>query len=257
MYNCTTNVNNIYINTSFFCLHQKVTPIDCACEHPVQMYLQLRGLCPDSNIDQVYITRNKPRSGKVILVGFKNTIIEYDGSEFGWKLRVEGMLQSTSGLSIAPRSTYALGKHEWAIEGDSLECSKRGEPYTRLLKLTGCRVGEFTCSDGQCISMNKRCDQIVNCQDKSDEENCRLLVLEKSYNKKVPPFSFDTGDTVIPVTVEVSTSLRNVLQISESAHTIDLKFSITLKWFENRVQYNNLKTKEALNVLSDEEVLRI
>ena len=72
---------------------------------------------------------------------------------------------------------------------------------------------------------------------------------------KVPPFTYnDTSDSVIPVRVEVSTSLRNVLQISESAHTIDLKFSITLKWFENRVRYNNLKTEEALNVLSDEEV---
>ena len=149
------------------------------------MYLQLRGLCTDSNIDQVYVTRNKPKSGKVILIGFKSTIIEYEGSEFGWQLRVGGLLQNTTGLSVTPRSTYALGKHEWVIENDSLECSKKGKPYSRVLKLTGCRVGEFTCSDGQCISMNKRCDQIVNCRDKSDEENCNLLVLEKSYNKKV------------------------------------------------------------------------
>ena len=32
---------------------------------------------------------------------------------------------------------------------------------------------------------------------------------------------------------------------------------ITLNWYENRVFYNNLKSEEALNVMSDEEVCYI
>ena len=46
----------------------------------------------------------------------------------------------------------------------------------------------------------------------------------------------------------------NVLAISEFSHTIDLKLGITLEWYENRVLYHNLKSEEALNVLSDSEV---
>ena len=104
-------------------------------------------------------------------------------------------------------------------------------------------------------SMNERCDQIVHCRDKSDEERCALLVFGESYNNKVPPFNINTTDnSIIPVRVKVSTSLRNVLQISEFSHTIDLKLGITLKWYENRVLYHNLKLKEAFNVLSDSEV---
>ena len=57
-----------------------------------------------------------------------------------------------------------------------------------------------------------------------------------------------------PARSQVSTSLRNVLQIAEFSHTIDLKLGITLKWYENRVLYHNLKIKEAFNVLSDSEV---
>ena len=103
--------------------------------------------------------------------------------------------------------------------------------------------------------MDKRCDQIVDCTDKSDENDCALLVFEESYNKKVPPFTLDkTNNTLTPVMVKVSTSLRNVLEIAEFSHTIDLKFGITLEWFENRVLYHNLKTSVALNVLSDTEV---
>ena len=123
----------------------------CACEHPEQMYLQLRGLCPDSNIDRFYIPRNKPRSPKLQLIGFKNTVIEHMGAELGWRLRVTGMLQNTSATSQSPLASYVLGSHKWDIEEDNIECSTRGEAYTRVLKLTGCREGEFTCSDGQCI----------------------------------------------------------------------------------------------------------
>lgn len=106
--------------------------------------------------------------------------------------------------------------------------------------------------------MDERCDQIIHCEDKSDEDECALIVFEKSYNKLVSPFTVDydeDGDEVIvPVKVFVSTSLRNILEISEFSHTIELKFGIMLEWYENRVQYHNLKRNQDLNVLSDSEV---
>ena len=103
--------------------------------------------------------------------------------------------------------------------------------------------------------MDQRCDQIVHCKDKSDEDNCKLIVSENNYNNKVPPFSVNSKDgSLVPVKVKVSTSLMKVLAISEFSHTIDLKLGITLKWYDNRVLYHNLKTEEALNILSDEEV---
>ena len=103
--------------------------------------------------------------------------------------------------------------------------------------------------------MNERCDQIIQCQDESDEDDCSLLVFKESYNKLVPPISFNQADSsIIPVSIRVSTSLRNVLEISEFTHTIDLKLGITLEWYDNRVLYHNLKSEEALNVLSKSEV---
>ena len=105
------------------------------------------------------------------------------------------------------------------------------------------------------LSMNERCDQIIQCQDESDEDDCSLLVFKESYNKLVPPISFNQADSsIIPVSIRVSTSLRNVLEISEFTHTIDLKLGITLEWYDNRVLYHNLKSEEALNVLSKSEV---
>ena len=105
--------------------------------------------------------------------------------------------------------------------------------------------------------MEQRCDQVIHCRDNSDEKNCYLLVFKEkeSYNKKVPPFTVHSIDkSVSPVLVNVSTSLMNVLAISEFSHTIDLKVGITVKWYDNRVEYHNLKKEKALNILTNEQV---
>ena len=106
--------------------------------------------------------------------------------------------------------------------------------------------------------MEERCDQIMDCVDESDEDNCRLIAFKDNYNKDVPPFTINKmNNSLIPAKIRISTQLKNVLAISEFSHTIDLKIGITLKWYENRVLYHNLKNQEALNVLNNAEVLKI
>ena len=103
--------------------------------------------------------------------------------------------------------------------------------------------------------MNSRCDQVIHCRDESDEQGCSLLVLKDGYNKKVAPFTVDsTMEKIIPVKINISTTLRNVIDISEVNHIIELKYAISLNWYENRAVYQNLKTKEALNMMSDQEL---
>lgn len=41
-----------------------------------------------------------------------------------------------------------------------------------LVDFPGCRPGEWQCRDGSCISSSSRCDNILDCIDKSDEEHC-------------------------------------------------------------------------------------
>ena len=103
--------------------------------------------------------------------------------------------------------------------------------------------------------MEEICDQIMDCVDESDEVNCRLIAFNDNYNKKVPPFTINKkNNSLEPAIIRISTQLKNVLAISEFSHTIDLKIGITLRWYENRVLYHNLKHQEALNVLTDAEV---
>ena len=76
--------------------------------------------------------------------------------------------------------------------------------------------------------MENRCDQVMHCRDESDEKQCALLELGSGYNKKVPPFNIDGDSNIIAVTVNISTTLMNVLKISKVDHTIELKFCISL-----------------------------
>ena len=64
-------------------------------------------------------------------------------------------------------------------------------------------------------------------------------------------------DKIIRLGINVSTSLKTVIDLDERNHIIQLKFKLTLEWFEYRATYQNLKTNEALNVLSSEELREI
>ena len=128
-------------------------------------------------------------------------------------------------------------------------------------KNTECKESEYTCNDGQCVQMDQRCDQIPNCKDRSDEKGCQLVVLNQGYNKEVPPFvSFNTthAGRIIPVEVNVSIELFDVMSIDEVENTIDFKFEIDLQWFDHRHTYNDLKeSRDFLNALNKTELERI
>ena len=97
-------------------------------------------------------------------------------------------------------------------------CSEDGMEYTTELKMSGCQEGNFTCNDGQCVSMDQRCDQLPDCRDKSDEENCNILVLEKSYNKNVPPIISKSGGVNVSITLDI----LKLVDIKEKDYSIDI-----------------------------------
>ena len=43
------------------------------------------------------------------------------------------------------------------------------------LSVRRCSADEFTCGDGSCVDVRRRCDQYQDCSDGSDEANCGLF----------------------------------------------------------------------------------
>ena len=156
------------------------------------------------------------KTSKLLYVGITSSQISFNYSANMWELGVVGKKQRTVGTAETGFDSLLLGRTRWLVESDSSTCNN-GRPYGATLKLSGCGEEEFTCSDGQCIDINSRCDQIViiiiifiiiiiitiiiiircdqivHCRDESDEEDCRLIVLKKGYKKDIIPF------TVAPV----------------------------------------------------------
>ena len=142
--------------TDWQCQIPLAQPISCACEHSGQMYLQLRGLCPYSRIDRFYVPRNKKRSGAVMLLGLDTTTIEYDTKNMVWKLMEHS--QNVTATTNAPLASYVIGAKEWMVQNDKRECFNKVQPHDKVLKRTGCKEDEDTCTGGQCI---KECSNIV------------------------------------------------------------------------------------------------
>ena len=213
----------------------------CMCTHKPSSYLQLRGLCPNSAIDRYFKpTSYLTDSSKLHLQGLRETLITYNTEEETWVLNAKD--SNVTGASRATHASFTLGKHNWTIKGDK-RCNA-GEPYVTELKMTGCEMGNFTCNDGQCVSMDLRCNQLPDCRDKSDERNCYILVLEDGYNKNVPPIN-----SADPANVSVSMNVLKLVDIDEDDYSIEIQFEIIMKWKENRATYLNLKHRDSLNAL--------
>ena len=224
----------------------------CLCSYETAPILHLRGYCLYSDIDDEIFTPMTLNTDQAYIgwIGSISAQITFNIESNQWVLQDRN--NDISARADADQISFALGKHNWTISGDSSECSSD----IMEMKLTGCKDGEFTCDDGQCISMEKRCNQLQDCRDDSDELGCKILELKYGYNKRVPPISQISRDDDLAtrVAVHVSMTLIKVVAINEEGNSMELQFQITLEWKENRVTFQNLKKRTFLNALSEEDI---
>ena len=142
-------------------------------------------------------------------------------------------------LAISKASKYSLlrGSHTWTIHNDSQDCSEN-DTHVRNLTLTGCSEKEFTCGTGACISIEKRCDSVKDCELGSDELDCINVWRPPGYNKFLIPVT-DNGRS--RVRVNVSVDIEDILDIDELKEKFVMKFTFKRDWFDNRLVFLNLK----------------
>ena len=76
------------------------------------------------------------------------------------------------------------------------------------------------------LSIEGRCDQISHCRDKSDEEDCQLMVLDRGYKKNVAPFTL-----VISSLIYIHYKTLKYQYLSTIGHSGLVKYyTITGKW---------------------------
>ena len=228
----------------------------CMCKRQPHFYLKFRGLCNNSAIETYYWPRNDlTQIWKLKLIGLRSEI-EHDAQSGLWRLSVVG--HNVTAISKTSLSSFTLGRHNWTITGDK-GCNEdiNSDFYTTELKMSGCADGEFTCNDGQCISMDQRCDQLPNCRDASDEMGCNILILKEGYNMNIPPITSDQKGKKVAVEVGTSIDIFKLVDINEEDYSIEIQFLITMIWRENRATYQNLKAHDSLNALTQNDIEKL
>ena len=235
----------------------------CTGNQALIPWVRIRGLCDKSTFDKRYKIGDDNIQG-IYFQGERGTNITRKISEnakvefvmIHTKLTNNHTIEVTRAHTESPEGTFLLGKRTLKIEQDK-ECEPTKTNYTVDVVFSTCFDHEFTCNDGTCINMTQRCDNIKNCPyDMSDEEQCKLLTMQSSYRKAYAPINVGENSEIIKVNVNVSMDITNILRIIETQDIFETKLVLHLTWFDNRLEFNNLKLGE-INMMEKDEQLMI
>ena len=143
---------------------------------------------------------------------------------------------SKSEVILGIRETkYLAGRNDWKFR--SASCPD----VNWEVNLSPCKVGEdFTCTNGQCISIFKRCNKNFDCLDKTDEENCSSFKLLSTYSKEVPPENLMAGDKHRSTDIAVQIDVYTINSIKAFSDIIEITYEMTMAWIDPRVIYRNI-----------------
>ncbi|XP_023345924.1 uncharacterized protein LOC111714922 isoform X2 [Eurytemora carolleeae] len=220
-----------------------------ACSIPYTLessvLLTLRRLCPRSIFDTAYQVINDKDSGYISYIGDKATVIKYDSEQRLWIMKnvnnPTAMAVSNAGLE-----TFVMGTHNWTIR-DDIDCP---EKEITTLTLSRCLNEEFTCSNGLCIDIKKRCNSRTDCRDKSDEVGCLRINPDKSYQKYISPQPQGNSSKIV---IKVSADIMDILDIDEKSSIFQIQFYLHFSWYDSRLTFFDLRNDSGLNTLSIEE----
>lgn len=109
--------------------------------------------------------------------------------------------------------------------------------------VTLCNREDFTCSDGSCVSLSKRCDQVANCPDNSDELNCQIIIIPKGYSSDLPPPSIGK----IPLQFRFTLVVTSVRVFDLVGFKMELDVSQSITWKDARLTFSNLREGDFTN----------
>ena len=223
-----------------FCYEGKC-PV-CEMNNNNRTLLQLSGVCDHITLDRFYVLKNSTE-----LVGVSRTRISVSSPRHRWEI-VEG---GDDIIAFTNDSTYfPLGKQRWYFVDGKCRDQEDQTYRTLSLHLDVEQPGKFCCDDGACIDSELVCNNYPDCLDRSDEErNCSTLILpEFGFNKDLPAFGvIDGGKIPLPITTVVT--IHDIFDINESDSFFDIKFTLTLKWFDKNIRFQFLKKANYENAL--------
>ena len=197
-----------------------------------------------------------------INIDARNQITSYDGyrdtnlilNQNGWEfVPKKGSSEFFVGklLQTEFSNDYPIGRKDWFV--NDVKCNLKSE--NRSLTFSMCDiVSEFTCNSGQCIDVNKRCNEENDCNDGSDEDVCDLVQIPKSYKDENAPRSTNTPNPNTEMRIQIN--ILNIDFIDTIKMAVGLTLEIYLKWFDERLKFSNPNINEE-NLIPTKEAQKL
>ena len=175
----------------------------------------------------------------------------------GIRIEPDGSLPNTARDKIIASSVakeFPIGKNLWELES-SIICKENTYSLKVYLMFSNCGQFEFSCSDGTCIPIQKKCDFVPDCWDKGDEINCQLLNNKnmEDYDSNLPDIFLDNEGKIVKKMLKVSVTIKEIKSIEEVKSRYTTTFNLKLEWNDARLTWYDLHEDLDLNILSEEQ----
>ena len=200
------------------------------CEFRDTPMLGLKGACETQGSPNWNYYLSKNGTNEYYFEGYKRDLIKQ--SESGWI--IEKQSGEVFGRLTENGQNGPIGRNTW-------ELSKRGrnlclpmKGFDRQLTLSTCGLDQFTCDSGHCINIYRRCDDVKDCEDDSDEMDCEIVYVPENY-KKEPTKRLDDSINYIYTKV----TILKFDSIDKSG-VLDITLTIQMRWRDPRLTYLNI-----------------
>ena len=149
---------------------------------------------------------------------------------------------------------FPVGKGIWEL-GSSNICQENAEGLKVELMFSNCGQFEFSCSDGTCIPIQKKCNFVPDCWDNGDEIDCQLLNKKKmeGYDSNLPDIIVDNEGKTMKKILKMYITIKEIKSIEEVKSRYTATFDLKLEWMDGRLTWYNLHEDDDLNILSEDQ----
>ena len=219
-----------------------------SCKFDSNSRLFIKGLCfIDASDSLVFVKGYK--NNKPYFHGIYGMFMFFEDSQ--WKLFNVVTNRTIATLFNNQNNFYPIGRHEWKIANEYCDFSKND---IKKIGLSTCKPDQFMCNDGECIPIEKRCDDLYNCFDRSDESNCNLLKIPEGYRQQFFP---PPSENVNHLLIDVYFNVFRIISVDSINNAFTIEFFVHFLWKDSRLTYQNLKNQYQLNELSERENAKI